>query len=177
MQERGERKEERILVTLVSLYVHIMIRRLVPNLATEMHLTVRLLHVHSDVTRGDPTNLVGAKQGPEPMSENLGKVPTHTAPESRSMRPGNYQDERRASTTRNGEAVFKTGSDCRFFAANVLLGLEVLLPHIGKDILDVLAGSSALASEVRSGMNVSLCGSLVFASGGTCRQMQPLVTS
>jgi len=48
----------------------------------------------------------------------------------------------------NAKVVFRTGLDCRSFAANVLLGLKCLLPHIGTDTLDLLAGSLALASQV-----------------------------
>eukprot|EP00903_Cladosiphon_okamuranus_P015729 g14518.t1 len=45
------------------------------------------------------------------------------------------------------KTVFKTGVDCRQFAAKVLLGLKSLLPHIGADTLDLLAGSIVLASQ------------------------------
>lgn len=49
-------------------------------------------------------------------------------------------------------SIFKNGLDCRSFAACVLLGLKSLLPHLGTDTLDLLAGSLAVASKVNLDM-------------------------
>lgn len=139
--QEHRRRREQPLATLASLYVHIMIRRYVPSLATEMHLTIRLLHVHSDVARSssDATLALAqdCREGPFPSGRSVEICPLAT--ETKSV---DEIDKPQA------KVVFSTGVDCRSFAANVLLGLKCLLPHIGTDTLDLLAESLALASQV-----------------------------
>lgn len=55
------------------------------------------------------------------------------------------------------KCLFQTGLDCRAFAARVFLGLKPLLPHMGADILDLLAQSPALVSEVRGKTRSARC--------------------
>lgn len=134
---------------MASLYVHIMIRRFVPSLATEMHLTVRLLHVHPDVARGSSSTTI------QSSSPTLGQDHQLQPPSSRSIPPSPAVDMGQGvgdgcARVQPPEAnvIFKNGLDCRSFAACVLLGLRSLLPHLGIDTLDLLAGSLAVASEV-----------------------------
>eukprot|EP00752_Nemacystus_decipiens_P010018 g8932.t1 len=134
---------ERRLAVLASLYVHIMIRRFVPSLATELHLTIRLLHVHSEVVRsGIPTGEAPKSEQDrlaedDPLSSRINASGPRTA-ENRLKEMGD---------TPELKIVFRTGLECRKFAADVLLGLKSLLPHLGADILDLLAGSLVLASQ------------------------------
>ncbi len=139
-QEHRQRREQRLAI-LASLYVHVMTRRFVPSLATEMHLTIRLLHVHSEVARSssDATLTLGHDSGED------------SCPPSRSVeiRPLLATETSVDEIDKpQAKVVFRTGLDCRSFAANVLLGLKCLLPYIGTDTLDLLAGSLALASQV-----------------------------
>lgn len=137
------RGDERRLAVLASLYVHIMIRRFVPSLATELHLTIRLLHVHSEVALSGTGAVMKSEQDrlgdPSSSRMNAGSPPTA---ESRL---------KEKDGTPELKIVFRTGLDCRSFAASVLLGLKSLLPHIGADTLDLFAGSLALASQVNEG--------------------------
>lgn len=148
-QQNGHHKTELTLPILASLYVHFMIRRLVPSLTTEIHLTVRLLHVHYDVIRGSSISS---------DHHHHHFLPGHCIAPSPTMAGIDYKkkgDDRSDGCTDScineqpkTRVVFKTGRDCRLFAASVLLGLKPLLPHIGTEALDLLAGSLALASEV-----------------------------
>lgn len=131
---------EQSLAILASLYVHIMIRRFVPSLATEMHLTIRLLHVHSEVTRSGGDRTLKFEQGRREDHSPIGS----SAISSKEIRDGQHGTSDRPGM----KIIFKTGLDCRLFAAGVLLGLKSLLPHIGTDTIDLLAGSLALASQV-----------------------------
>lgn len=128
------------LARLASLYVHVILRRLVPNLATEIHLAVRLLHVHPNTTRSFSTELSSSVQACEQVSPIQG---------SRTHPP---MADGQNNTSTNGissiRSVFTSGLDCRAFAAHVFLGLESLLPHVGVDTLETLARTSALDSEV-----------------------------
>ena len=117
-----------------------MIRRLVPSLATEMHLTIRLLHVHSEVARSTSgaTLTLARDRTEDPFSSSPSVAISPFATET------SLEDIDKPKA----KIVFRTGLDCRSFAANVLLGLKSLLPHIGTDTLDLLAASLALASQV-----------------------------
>eukprot|EP00903_Cladosiphon_okamuranus_P015730 g14518.t2 len=131
--------DERRLNVLASLYVHIMIRRFVPSLATELHLTIRLLHVHSAVARSRTDSMLklehdGLEDRSSRMDASVSSSPT-------------AETRLKIDDTPELKTVFKTGVDCRQFAAKVLLGLKSLLPHIGADTLDLLAGSIVLASQ------------------------------
>ncbi|CAM9972115.1 unnamed protein product [Ectocarpus sp. 4 AP-2014] len=130
---------EQSLAILASLYVHIMIRRFVPSLATEMHLTIRLLHVHSEVTRSGGDSTLKLEQD---------RREDHPPSGSSAISPKEIRDDQHGTSHKPGmKIIFKTGLDCRLFAAGVLLGLKSLLPHIGTDTIDLLAGSLALASQ------------------------------
>lgn len=120
-----------------------MIRRFVPSLATELHLTIRLLHVHSEVVRSTTDRVLKSEQDrlEDPSSNH---VIASCLPVTRLQEVDDAPELK---------IVFRTGLDCREFAANVLLGLKSLLPHIGADTLDLLAGSLALASQVMSVSN------------------------
>lgn len=126
-----------------------MVRRLVPSLATEMHLTVRLLHVHSNVVRASLPGMLASDCHREQFS-TMSSVALNPAVAGMGEKCAGGESRLEACTEDPFEAktVFKTGLDCRSFAASVLLGLKSLLPHIGTDALDLLAGSLALASEV-----------------------------
>lgn len=148
-QQKGRQRQEPPLAIMASLYVHIMIRRFVPSLATEMHLTVRLLHVHPDVARGSSSTTI------DNSSPALGQGHQLQSSSSRSIPPSPVVDmgqKERDGCARvqslEANTIFKNGLDCRSFAARVLLGLKSLLPHLGTDTLDLLAGSLAVASEV-----------------------------
>ncbi|CAN0104280.1 unnamed protein product [Scytosiphon promiscuus] len=144
-EEASRRGDEQSLRILASLYVHIMIRRFVPSLATEMHLTIRLLHVHSDVARrggGRTATLEHDRQESLAPSRTLAV----DSPVDRTAKVGE-ESLGIAGDEPGKNVVFKTGLDCRFFAAHVLRGLKSLLPHLGTDMLDLLAGSLALASQ------------------------------
>ncbi|CAN0383711.1 unnamed protein product [Ectocarpus sp. 12 AP-2014] len=138
--EKGRLPEsEQPLAILASLYVHIMIRRFVPSLATEMHLTIRLLHVHSEVTRSGGDRTLKLEQD---------RREDHVPSGSSAISSKEIRDDQHGTSHKPGmKIVFKTGLDCRLFAAGVLLGLKSLLPHIGTDTIDLLAGSLALASQ------------------------------
>ncbi|CAM9114119.1 unnamed protein product, partial [Ectocarpus fasciculatus] len=130
---------EHSLAILASLYVHIMIRRFAPSLATEMHLTIRLLHVHSEVTRSGGDGTLKLEQD---------RREDHSPSGSSAMSSKKTRDGQHGTSDKPGiKIIFKTGLDCRLFAAGVLLGLKSLLPHIGADTIDLLAGSLALASQ------------------------------
>lgn len=132
-------REEPALASLASLYVHVMLRRLVPSLATEMHLAVRLLHVHPNGARDlNAKSAIPGRHG-QPSSGCDLKL----CSPAREMR-----HERSTDAVREAKIVFKTGLDCRAFAARVFLGLTSLLPHMGTDTLDLLSSSLALVSEV-----------------------------
>lgn len=130
---------EHSLAILASLYVHIMIRRFVPSLATEMHLTIRLLHVHSEVTRSG---------GDRTLKWEQDRWNDHSPSGSSAISSKEIGGQHGTSGKPGIKIIFKTGLDCRLFAAGVLLGLKSLLPHIGTDTIDLLAGSLALASQV-----------------------------
>ncbi|CAM9099606.1 unnamed protein product [Ectocarpus sp. 6 AP-2014] len=116
-----------------------MIRRFVPSLATEMHLTIRLLHVHSEVTRSGGDRTLKFKQD---------RREDHSPSGSSAIASKEIRDGQHGTSDKPGmKIIFKTGLDCRLFAAGVLLGLKSLLPHIGTDTIDLLAGSLALASQ------------------------------
>lgn len=121
-----------------------MLRRFVPSLATEMHLTIRLLHVHSDVARscGGKTSTLEHDRQESPPSSSL----TVDSIVDRVARKESLDNSGGKSETK---VVFRTGMDCRSFAVQVLRGLKSLLPHLGTDTLDLLAGSLALASQVK----------------------------
>lgn len=139
------------LAILASLYVHIMIRRLAPSLATEMHLTVRLLHVPPNVARGSrPRSLVSEDHHGLPPWRNI--APTPPVVDTDLQQTESAGDNRQGGDLRE-KILFQTGLDCRSFAARVLVGLKSLLRHIGADTLDLLAGSLALASEVICGLS------------------------
>lgn len=107
-----------------------------------MHLTVRLLHVHPSATRES------SMQNLEP--ERLhGKPPSTPAHAHCSDIDASREEVAAAGGLSGARGVFKTGLDCRTFAARVIVGLEPLLPHVGMDTLELLTGSMALASEVR----------------------------
>ena len=142
-QELG-RGDERRLAVLASLYVHIMIRRFVPSLATELHLTIRLLHVHSEVVRGGIPTDRALKSEQERLEDPSSSHISAGSPPTAETRLKEMDD------TPELKVVFRTGLDCRQFAANVLLGLKSLLPHVGADTLDLLAGSLVLASQVKN---------------------------
>ena len=122
-----------------------MIRRFVPSLATELHLTIRLLHVHSEVVRGRgiPTDRA-LKSEQERLEDPSSSHISAGSPPTAETRLKEMDD------TPELKVVFRTGLDCRQFAANVLLGLKSLLPHVGADTLDLLAGSLVLASQVKN---------------------------
>lgn len=124
-----------------------MIRRFVPSLATEMHLTIRLLHVHSEVVRSDggrTSTLEHDHQDTLPSSRSLvAHLPVDMMAKAREDSVDIAGDQPAK------KVVFRTGLDCRYFAARVLRGLKSLLPHLGTDMLDLLAGSLALASQVK----------------------------
>lgn len=146
-QER-RRGDDCPVAILASLYVHVMIRRFVPSLATEMHLTIRLLHVHSEVERSNDRVLMSEQECQEDpsSSRHIAGSPTAASEirlKERKESQGGMNDKPEK------KIVFNTGLDCRSFAASVLLGLKSLLPHIGKDTLDLLAESLALASQVK----------------------------
>lgn len=128
-----------------------MIRRFVPSLSTEMHLTIRLLHVHSEVelSRNDRVSRSERDRQEDPSSSrHIANSPTAAAEtrlKEREECQGGVDDKPEE------HIVFNTGLDCRSFAASVLLGLKSLLPHIGMDTLDLLAESLALASQVKIG--------------------------
>lgn len=130
-----------MLAGLASLYAHTLLRRLVPNLATEMHLTVRLLHVHPSATRENGIESLKPEylHGHPPLASEH----AHTSGVEDSV--GGVS----ADGLVEEKGVFKTGLDCRAFAARVMLGLESLLPHVGTDTLDLLMSSTTLSSEVR----------------------------
>ncbi|CAB1106654.1 unnamed protein product [Ectocarpus sp. CCAP 1310/34] len=137
--EKGRlRGSEQPLAILASLYVHIMIRRFVPSLATEMHLTIRLLHVHSEVTRSGGDRTLKLEQD---------RREDHPPSGSSAISSKEIRDYQHGTSQARMKIIFKTGLDCRLFAAGVLLGLKSLLPHIGTDTIDLLAGSLALASQ------------------------------
>lgn len=140
-QECGQ-GDERRLGALASLYVHIMSRRFVPSLATELHLTIRLLHVHSEVVRSGTHRVLKLEQD---CLEDLSTRISASAGSSPTAATRLKMDD-----TPELKIVFRTALDCRQFAANVLLGLKSLLPHIGADTLDLLAGSLVLASQVKT---------------------------
>lgn len=128
-----------------------MVRRFVPSLATEMHLTIRLLHVHSEVERSRSDRVLPLEQDRQEdpsSSRRIAISPTaaETHLKERAESQGVVDDKPEK------KIVFSTGLDCRSFAASVLLGLKSLLPHIGTDTLDLLAESLALASQVKIGV-------------------------
>lgn len=134
---------------MASLYVHIMIRRFVPNLATEMHLTVRLLHVHPDVARGSSSTTIQSSSPTLGQDHQLQPSSSRSIPPSPAVDMGQGEGDGCARVQPpEANVIFKNGLDCRSFAACVLLGLRSLLPHLGTDTLDLLAGSLAVASEV-----------------------------
>lgn len=137
-------KENPALDALASTYVHMMIRRFTPSLATEIHLTARLLHVRVDATHG---NL--SKHLMEERSAVLGRSAVGTKSLEQVNGDGYAKNDKNSSTA----VLFKTGMDCRSFATRVLLGLKSLLPHVGADMLDLLEGSLASAFEVQSYFN------------------------
>lgn len=117
-----------------------MIRRFVPSLATELHLTIRLLHVHSEIVRCGADRVFKLEQDrPEHPPSRIS---------ARARSPLTAETRLKMDDTPGLKIVFRTGVDCRQFAANVLLGLKSLLPHIGADTLDLLARSLVLASQV-----------------------------
>lgn len=118
-----------------------MIRRYVPNLATELHLTIRLLHVHSEVARSGTDRVLKLEQ--DLVEDPASSLINASGPPTAETRLQEMHDSPEL------KIVFRTGLDCRSFAANVLLGLKSLLPHIGMDTVDLLAGSLALASQVK----------------------------
>lgn len=118
-----------------------MLRRLVPSLATEIHLAIRLLHVHPSVARDVRSSNQEPRSPCGQASPGLGKMAGDCAADVQ----GGVDSEFTGSAAR----LFSTGLDCRAFAARVFLGLKSLLPHLGPDTLDLLAGSSGLKSEVR----------------------------
>lgn len=123
-----------------------MIRRLAPSLATELHLTVRLLHVPPNFARSSrPRGSVSESH--HGLSPRRSIAPTSSAVDTDSQQRQGQGDNRQEGDLR-AKCLFQTGLDCRSFAARVLVGLNSLLPHIGADTLDLLAGSLALASEV-----------------------------
>lgn len=129
-----------------------MIRRLVPSLATELHLTVRLLHVHSSVERSNRTRSLTPGPHREQQPSSNRDIPLGEAVAGTNIKQtGHSQDDGRKGDQSEANIVFETGMDCRSFAARVLLGLRSLLPHVGADTLDLLAGSLAVASEVKLG--------------------------
>lgn len=144
-----------------------MIQRFVPSLATEMHLTIRLLHVHSEVERSSNDRILTSEQGRQqdpPSSRRMAVTPTAVA-ETRLKERGDSQGG--MGDTPVKKIVFSTGLDCRSFAASVLLGLKSLLPHIGTDTLDLLAESLALASQVKIGsidIAIACCNSFLQAA-------------
>lgn len=134
-------REEPAIAILASVYVHAVLRRLVPNLATELHLTIRLLHVHPNASR-----VVGATHG-EAQRANGQLSSLHGHAHLSDTKDNREVFSHGICGTKN---VFETGLDCRAFAARVLLGLKSLLPHMGTDTLDLLASTLNLASEVRN---------------------------
>lgn len=166
-QQERRQGDNRPLVILASLYVHIMIRRFVPSLATEMHLTIRLLHVHSEVERSTIDRVLTSEQGrhEDPSSSRHMAVTCTAVAETRLKEREDSQGGMGDTFVKN--IVFSTGVDCRSFAASVLLGLKSLLPHIGTDTLDLLAESLALASQVRIGsiyIAIELCNSFLLVA-------------
>lgn len=147
-QQTWRQGQEPPLAIMASLYVHIMIRRFVPSLATEMHLTVRLLHVHPDVARGSSSTTIHSSS-PALGQNLLQHSSSRSIPPSPAVDVGQGEGDG-CTRVRPPQAniIFKNGLDCRSFAACVLLGLKSLLPHLGTDTLDLLAGSLAVASEV-----------------------------
>lgn len=136
-----------------------MIRRFVPSLATELHLTIRLLHVHSEVLRsGTGTDRVLKSKSEQDRLEDPSSSRISISANSPSTIPTAETRLKEADDTPELKIVFRTGLDCRQFAANVLLGLKSLLPHIGADTLDLLAGSFILASQVRTSNRHDTCG-------------------
>lgn len=135
-----------------------MIRRYVPSLATELHLTIRLLHVHSEVARSSADRVLKSEQDrledPSPSRNSVGV----SSPPTVETRLKEMND------TPELKIIFRTGLDCRSFAAQVLLGLKSLLPHIGKDTLNLLAGSLALASQVKNIASHVDCFVYIFAT-------------
>ena len=145
-QEFGLGNERRLAV-LASLYVHIMIRRFVPSLATELHLTIRLLHVHSEVVRsGIPTDREAVKFEQD-CREDEERSSIRISARSPAMAETRLKE---MDDTPESKIIFRTGLDCQQFAANVLLGLKSLLPHVGAATLSLLAGSLVLASQVKT---------------------------
>ena len=146
-------KEDPGLVALASTYVYMMMRRLVPSLATEIHLTVRLLHVRPDVTRGDVHKHLGhlkhlvAERGTVD-DKSLIRGKTDEGVKEIKANGKSDKDDQDGDLGETINTLFKTGMDCRSFAARVLLGLKSLLPHVGADMLDLLEGSLAYASQV-----------------------------
>lgn len=138
-----------------------MIRRFAPSLATELHLTIRLLHVHPEVVRsGIPTDRASMSGQDRPEGPSSSCISTSSLPTAETRL-------KEMDDTPELKIVFRTGLDCRQFAANVLLGLKSLLPHVGADTLDLLAGSLVLASQVKK-IIFGLLSLLLFQHGTGC---------
>lgn len=177
-QQKGCQGQEPPLAIMASLYVHIMIRRFVPSLATEMHLTIRLLHVHPDVARGSSSTTVHSR------SPALGQHHQRQPSSSRSIPPSPAVDMGQGEgdgcaceQPPEAKTIFKNGLDCRSFAACVLLGLKSLLPHLGTDTLDLLAGSLAVATEVSLHVHCTSASSIRFLPQLHCRKAGKLYNS
>lgn len=138
-----------MLAILASLYVHIMIRRLVPSLATELHLTVRLLHVHSGIACGSRPRSMKSEHHRAQLSTSRRIALSPAVTEADVQQKGNDQGDSCMHDQPEEKNIFKTGLDCRWFAASVLLGLKSLLPHIGTETLELLSGSLAHACDVK----------------------------